>query len=239
LTINGLRIKDLSTINLKIKALIFDFDGLVIDTESAVFQSYQEIYHAYGYELSLERWAQGIGTTDSDYDPYADLKVLLGRAMDYNALYRQQRQREAELIAALQPLPGVLDYLQGGVRLGLKIGMASSSSCSWIGGHLSRLGILDYFDCLMGRDDVPRSKPDPALYREVLECLDVEPNEAVVFEDSPNGIQAARMAGIFTVAVPNAITLQLQLDGADLQLGSLAELPLEALLEMAAGIKMS
>ncbi len=215
-----------------IRALIFDFDGLIIDTEFAVFQSYQEMYHSYGHELFPERWAQGVGTTDSDYDPYADLEALLGRVLDRSTLRRKQRQREAELIAALQPLPGVLDYLRGGVRLGLKIGMASSSSCSWIGGHLTRLGLLDYFDCLMGRDDVPRSKPDPALYREVLDCLGVEPYEALVFEDSPNGIQAANAAGIFTVAVPNAITRRLPLEGADLHLDSLAELPLDALLEV-------
>jgi HAD superfamily hydrolase (TIGR01509 family) len=229
LTIKALRIKALG-----IKALIFDFDGLIIDTESAVFKSYQEIYQKYGYELSLELWAQGIGTTDSDYDPYADLEALLGHPLERAVLQSQQRQREAELIAAMQPLPGVQDYLQEGTRLGLKIGMASSSSCDWIGGHLAQLGLLDYFDCLIGRDDVPRSKPDPALYREVLDCLGVEPNEAVVFEDSPNGVRAAKAAGIFTVAVPNPITCRLPLDGADLRLESLSELPLEALLEMAA-----
>ena len=220
--------------DLKIRALIFDFDGLVIDTESAVFQSYQKIYRSYGHELTLERWAQGVGTTDSDYDPYADLEALLGRALDPAALRTQQRRHEAELIAALQPLPGVLDYIRDGVRFGLKIGMASSSSCDWIGGHLSRLGLLDYFDCLMGRDDVPRSKPDPVLYRQVLEYLVVEPKEAVVLEDSPNGVRAAKAAGIFTVAVPNAITRRLPLEEADLRLDSLADMPLEALLDIVA-----
>jgi HAD superfamily hydrolase (TIGR01509 family) len=218
---------------LKIMALIFDFDGLVIDTESAIFQSYQEIYRSYGHELTLERWAQGVGTTDSDYDAYSDLEALLGRALDRAGLRLQQRQREAELIAGLQPLPGVMDYLQDGARFGLKIGMASSSSCDWIGRHLSRLGLLDYFDCLKGRDDVPRSKPDPALYRETLSCLEVESNEAVVFEDSANGVQAARAAGIFTVAVPNAITRQFPLDNANLRLDSLAEMTLEELLRVA------
>ena len=94
--------------------------------------------------------------------------------------------------------------------------------------------MLDYFDCLMGRDDVPRSKPDPVLYRQVLECLIVEPNEAVVLEDSPNGVRAAKAAGIFTVAVPNAITRRLPLEEADLRLDSLADMPLEALLDIVA-----
>jgi HAD superfamily hydrolase (TIGR01509 family) len=227
--------KDLQEKALFIKALIFDFDGLVIDTETAVFRSYQEMYRSLGCELTLERWALGIGTTDSEYDPYADLEALLGRRLDRPALRSRQRRREAELIAALPPLPGVTEYLQDARSRGLKIGMASSSSCEWISGHLERLGLRDYFDCLVGRDDVPRSKPDPALYREALECLEVRPEEAVVFEDSPNGVRAARAAGIFTVAVPNAITRRLPLDGADLRLGSLAELPLEELLARAAG----
>ncbi|MGW8251851.1 MAG: HAD family hydrolase [Anaerolineales bacterium] len=219
---------------MSVRALIFDFDGLIIDTESAVFRSYQEMYRSLGCELTLERWAQGIGTTDSGYDPYTELEALVGRSLDRQALKAQKLRRETELIADLPLLPGVSEYLQEAARLGLKIGMASSSSCEWIRGHLDRLGLLDFFDCLVGRDDAPRSKPDPALYREVLTCLEVEAAEAVVFEDSPNGVRAARAAGIFTVAVPNAITRQLSLDGADLRLDSLAEMPLEALLARAA-----
>jgi putative hydrolase of the HAD superfamily len=81
---------------------------------------------------------------------------------------------------------------------------------------------------------VYRSKPDPELYLNVLDKLGVSNSEAIVFEDSPNGILAARRAGIFTVAVPNQITRRLPLDGADLRLESLADLPLEQLLDKVA-----
>lgn len=215
-----------------IRALIFDFDGLVLDTETPIYLSYQEIYRSLGVELSLERWAQGVGTTDASYDPLDDLEILLGGGVDRDSLQARQRQREAELIAVQPVRPGVVDYLQDARRLGLKIGMASSSSCAWITGHLSRLGLLPYFDCVQGRDDVQRSKPDPELYLSALEKLGVSNTQAIVFEDSPNGILAARRAGILCVAVPNPVTRRLPLDGADLRLESLADLPLEQLLKM-------
>lgn len=215
-----------------IRALIFDFDGLVLDTETAIFQSYQEIYRSLGVELSLERWAQGVGTTDASYDPLDDLEVLLGGEVDRSSLHARQRQRETELIAGQPVLPGVVDYLHDARRLGLKVGMASSSSCRWITGHLTRLGLMAYFDCVQGRDDVQQSKPDPELYLNALEKLGVSNTQAIVFEDSPNGILAARRAGILCVVVPNPVTRQLPLDGADLLLESLADLPLEQLLKM-------
>jgi HAD superfamily hydrolase (TIGR01509 family) len=217
-----------------IGALIFDFDGLVLDTETPIFQSYQELYREFDLELPFEQWAQGIGTTDALYDPIADLEVLVGQRLDRATLQAKQRQREADLIAAQPVRPGVREYLGSARNLGLKIGMASSSSCEWINGHLRRLGLLSYFDCVQGRDDVLRSKPDPELYLSVLNKLAVQPVEAIVFEDSPNGILAARAAGIFAVAVPNPTTRQLPLDKANMRLESLADLPLEALLAQVA-----
>jgi HAD superfamily hydrolase (TIGR01509 family) len=222
-----------------IRALIFDFDGTVLDTEGAVYQSYQELYRDHGCELSLQRWSLGIGTTDGGYDPYSDLEDLLGRKLDRNALRYRQRQREAELIASLPVLPGIEAYLKDARRLGLKVGMASSSSCAWITGHLARLGLLEYFDSILGRDDVHRGKPDPELYLDALKDLGVPADEAIVFEDSPNGILAGRQAGIFTVAVPNPVTRRLPVDGADLRLESLADLALERLLDIVNNVRSS
>jgi HAD superfamily hydrolase (TIGR01509 family) len=222
-----------------IRALIFDFDGTVLDTEGAVYQSYQELYRDHGCKLSLQRWSLGIGTTDNGYDPYTDLEDLLGRKLDRSALRDRQRQREAELIACLPVLPGIEAYLKDARRLGLKVGMASSSSCAWITGHLTRLGLLKYFDSVLGRDDVRRGKPDPELYLDALKDLGVQAGEAIVFEDSPNGILAGRQAGIFTVAVPNPVTRRLPVDGADLRLDSLADLALERLLDIVNTVRSS
>ena len=97
-------------------------------------------------------------------------------------------------------------------------------------GHLDRLGVTDLFDAIVTGDDVARVKPDPELYLLALARLGLEPHEAIVFEDAPNGVLAAKRAGIFTVAVPNALTCDLPLDHADLRVASLADLPLTDLL---------
>jgi beta-phosphoglucomutase-like phosphatase (HAD superfamily) len=124
----------------------------------------------------------------------------------------------------------VTDYLEDAKREGLLLGVASSSTCNWVTGHLSRLGLYDYFDYIRAKDDVRVTKPDPELYLAVLEAMNIQADQAVVFEDSPNGIRAAKQAGIFCVAVPNGLTRQLSLAEADLCLPSLADLSLEELL---------
>jgi beta-phosphoglucomutase-like phosphatase (HAD superfamily) len=114
--------------------------------------------------------------------------------------------------------------------MGLKVGVASSSTRDWVRGHLARLGILESFDCLRCRDDVASAKPEPDLYISVLECLGVLASEAIAVEDSPNGVMAAKRAGLRCVAIPNSITARLDLGQADMVLGSLADLTLAELL---------
>jgi len=213
-----------------IKALIFDFDGLILETEGPVFQSWLELFQSYDFSLTISDWAIFIGTTD--VDPFDLLEQRLGRRLDRSEIERPRAQREAEIIAHQPIQPGVLDYLQSAQRLGLKIGLASSSPCSWVTGHLTRLGLLGYFDCLLARDDVQRGKPDPELYLTVLKSLNVTADQAIALEDSPNGILAARGAGIFCVAVPNDMTRQLPLSHANLIIDSLAATSLEELLRI-------
>ena len=212
-----------------IRAIVFDFDGLILDTELPEFQSWQTIYQAHGYTLPLAVWATCIGTTEA-FDPYAYLEEQLGRAVDREAVQLRQRQRCDALIAAQAVLPGVQDYIADAGRLDLQLGVASSSSRAWVHGHLTRLELHQHFVCIACRDDVPRTKPDPALYQAALAALGVRPEEAIALEDSPNGILAAKRAGLFCVAVPNVLTRQLPLDHADLQIPSLAALPLSELL---------
>ena len=217
-----------------IKALIFDFDGLILDTESPDYQSWQETYQAHGGSISFSEWAKWIGTMGT-FDPYAYLEEQLGRPVDRAAIRAQQRARFAELVAGQPILPGVREYIHRAKRLGLKLGIASSSSQDWILSRLGPLGLEPYFDSVSSSDDVERTKPDPAVYLAALKALHVKAHQAIALEDSPNGVLAARRAGIYCVAVPNALTRQLSLDHADLQLESLADLPLEELLAQATG----
>jgi HAD superfamily hydrolase (TIGR01509 family) len=215
-----------------IRALIFDFDSLILDTEVPIFQSWQELYQSYGASLSFSNWAKIIGTKEAEGEHFDDLEEQIGRSLDRERLGPDRRKRELELIAHQSVQGGVEDYLRDAQSLGLKIGLASSSSCAWVSGHLADLGLIDYFICIRASDDVHKVKPDPELYLSVLEALHVQADEAIAIEDSPHGVTAAKRAGIFCVAVPNELTRRLHLDHADLLLNSLTDLPLPALLKM-------
>jgi HAD superfamily hydrolase (TIGR01509 family) len=214
-----------------IRLLIFDFDGLILDTEKPIFTSWQELYQEHGCELTLEEWGAVIGTYDNVFDPVSDLEKKSGMRLDWDSLLTRRKERESELILLQPVLPGVKEILNAGNKLELKLAIASSSNSSWVIGHLERLGLLPYFDVIKTGDQVNRTKPDPALFLAVLEELQIGPEEAVVFEDSPNGILAARRAGIYCVVVPNLLTRQLAIQNANLRLESLAEISLDRLLE--------
>jgi HAD superfamily hydrolase (TIGR01509 family) len=213
-----------------IHALIFDFDGLILETEGPSYQSWEEVYRSFGLELPFSTWSTIIGTSQGFFDPRLELQKQVNNMVDWDGVELQRQVKENALIEAQSILPGVEQYLKDARHLGLKTGLASSSSCKWVMGHLNRLGLMDSFDCIHASDDVRRTKPDPELYLTVLQQLGVRAAEAIALEDSPNGILAARRAGIYCVAVPNPITRQLDLSQADLILTSLAELPLQQLL---------
>jgi HAD superfamily hydrolase (TIGR01509 family) len=213
-----------------IQALIFDFDGLILDTEVPDFESWQEIYDSFDCSLPFADWAACIGTHSGAFDVCGYLERQLGREIDREEVRARRRQRYREMIATQAVLPGVEEYLSDAAGLGLKLGVASSSDRAWVTGHLTRLGLIERFHCVRCAEDVRNLKPDPELYRAALDALGLEPRQAIALEDSPNGVRAAKAAGLFCIAVPNALTRQLALDHADMQIGSLAELPLGELI---------
>ncbi len=207
-----------------IRSLIFDFDGLILDTETPEFEVLQKIYTEFGQELPIQTWGQIVGGTGaSTFDPVEDLERLTGRRLDRQAILARWRKEARARIERNPILPGVMDYLDEAARLGLHLAIASSSPHEWVDSHLARLGLADRFDAVLCAEDVARVKPHPDLYLAALEALDARPHEAIALEDSPNGVRAARRAGLFVVAVPNPLTRQLRFDGADLFLSSLAE----------------
>ena len=216
-----------------IRALIFDFDGLILDTEVPDFVSWQEIYEAHNCELPFAEWAACIGTADATFDPYTHLETQVGAPLDRETIRSRRRARYAELVAVECVLPGVEAVIAEARGRGLSVGLASSSTREWVLGHLNRLGLHAHFDCVRCSDDVRRTKPDPELYLAAVGALGLKPEEAIAIEDSPNGVLAAKRAGLFCVAVPNRLTCGLALDRADLRLSSLAEMPLDALLQAA------
>jgi putative hydrolase of the HAD superfamily len=214
-----------------IRGLLFDFDGLLIDTETPSRLAYEELYREHGHELPLDRWATLVGTIGAEFDPDAHLEELVGRPLDRVALAERRRAREHELCDLEELRPGIEDYLAEAERRGLKTAIVSSSDTDWIDRHLLRLDRTRGWDAIVAANgDVARAKPQPDLYLEALEALGLQPAEAIAFEDSVNGIRAAQDAGVFVVAVPNPITETFALDEADLLLGSLGELSLADLL---------
>jgi HAD superfamily hydrolase (TIGR01509 family) len=217
----------------RIRGLLFDFDGLILDTETASRAGWQWLYREHGHELPEELWARTVGTING-FDPRGHLEELVGTPLDWESLNERRTAQELTLIEAEELRPGILDYLAEAQRLGLKRAIVSSSSQDWVDLHLRRLEQVAGWDAIVTADhDVERAKPRPTLYLEALDALGLEAPEAIAFEDSPNGVRAAKAAGILCVAVPNSVTAAYRLDEADLVLDSLAELPLPRLLEQA------
>ena len=137
-----------------IKALVFDFDGLILDTEGPIFQAWQELYQEYGGQLTLADWENCLGSAEGTQIFYDNLEGQLGEPVDMEAIAPRLRAREMEMIDAQPILPGVSEYIQRAQQLGLKLGVASSSTCAWVTGHLEKRGLRENFQCVLGSDDV-------------------------------------------------------------------------------------
>lgn len=211
-----------------LKALIFDFDGLILDTETPEVLVWQSIYRDHGFELPVDEWEKTIGGYGlSNFDAAEHLALLSSGRLDSVSMRSRYRKEADAIIHASPILPGVVSLIEQAREQGLQVAIGSSSPHSWVDTHAKRLGIFHYFKYIICQDDVApgRTKPNPDIYLKALEVLKVQNTEAVVFEDSPNGVLAARRAGIFAVAVPNPLTKRLGVSG-DLTVPSLAEISL-------------
>lgn len=214
---------------LDIAALIFDFDGLVIDSETPLFEIWQDIYRDYGCELRLDDWQHALGTAGG-FDPYEDLCTRTGRGPDRATLAPVVRAHHFERCAAKPLMPGVAELIAEARAARLMTAVASSSASEWVVPFLDQHGLRARLDAICTRDDVTQVKPAPDLFLLAAERMQVAPGRCVVFEDSPNGLRAAHAAGMWAVAVPNALTGTLALPDPHLVLESLAVLPLAGIL---------
>lgn len=215
-----------------IHGLIFDFDGLILDTETPEFEVWQEIFQPYGLILPLEEWQAALGASFAAFDPVNYLSEKSGKSLDHAAMHTDHRQRSLQRIYQQPAQPGIPATIRAARRMGMKLGVASSSPVSWVHTLLQHLGLFDEFDRIVCKDHVQKVKPDPELFNLCREQLGLQKVETVVFEDSPNGIRAANAAGIFCVAIENPLTRQLDTSHADLHLSRIDEIPLEELLAL-------
>ena len=218
-----------------IDTLIFDFDGVIIDTETPDFDTWQEVFQCYGVELERAWWTRFIGGSSRRMDICGLLEELTGQTFDRDSLMMERRRRYVEVVEFNPLLPGVVDYIHEAKLLGLRLAVASSSNHAWVDGHLESRGLLHHFDSVKCAEDVARVKPDPELYLLTASTLETVPGNTLVVEDSANGVTAAKDAGAFCVAVPNSMTKDFLLDRADVRLNALSDMPLTALLARANG----
>lgn len=210
-----------------IKALIFDFDGLILDTETAMFRSWEEIFVEYGIKVSPVEWASLLGSSTDPAEAYEIIEKHIGESVDRAAIRARRTQRELELLKSEEVMPGVLDLIAEAKDRNLRLGIASSSDRKWVLGHLTRLSLHTNFESIRCADDVLNTKPSPDLYLAVLGDMGIQPHQAIAFEDSLHGVEAVKRAGIFCVAVPNDVTRHLPMPKADLTVNSLSEMELE------------
>ena len=215
-----------------IKALIFDFDGMILDTELPILRAWQQVYHGYGYDLPFEKYALTVGTDDSAFNPLEYLGKLVGDGFSTSEATEKLSQYINNYIEAGDLMPGVRDYLVVAKTIGLRIAIASSSNLEWVEAHLNRLNCETYFDAVVAAGSSYPPKPDPTVYRVAAEKLGISSVEGIAFEDSVNGVRAARAAGIFCVAVPNSVTVNMDFHEADLQIPSLLTINLKELIKI-------
>lgn len=209
-----------------IRALIFDFDGLILDTETPLIDAYAAVHATHHVAFDRDAFIRNVGHAEYSFDPWHGFSLHADRA----ALEVERRAVKDKLLLQQQVLPGVAELLTAARGGGLRIALASNSEHEWCEPHLQRLGLLDAFEFLACRGDVASPKPEPDLYNRVLNQFGLRGHEAIAFEDSHTGVTAAKRANVWTVAVPGRSTAHHDVSGADLCLKSLADVTLDALL---------
>jgi HAD superfamily hydrolase (TIGR01509 family) len=215
-------------------ALVFDFDGLIVDTENPGFISWEEVYQEFGATLSIDDWRHATGYVGG-FDPAIHLEQILGRRLDWSQLMPKREARNWELTLQAKVLPGIERLLLSARERRLRVGVASNSENGWVEGGLRRLGLRDYVDTVVSRDMVMNPKPAPDIYLKTVQTLQVEPSHAVALEDSEPGCRAAKRAGLKAVAIPNRFSERQDLTIADLIVRSATELSVDRLATLVSG----
>ncbi len=216
----------MSNTNGSLRAILFDFDGVILDTESALFASWQRTCADHNCSLSIEQWAANVGGYSYDiFDPLTHIEEQCGYAIDRETVNNARRASYLDDVNQKDAIPGVREAFDACKALGLPLAVVSSSSQNWVHGHLQRLGLYSFVKVFACGNEVSQVKPDPAVYHLALERLQLMPSEVVAIEDSPKGVAAARAAGVYCVAVPNPVTRHSRLKGYTRLLPSLADRP--------------
>jgi HAD superfamily hydrolase (TIGR01509 family) len=213
---------------LNLQSLIFDFDGLIVDTEKPGFDSWNEIYADFGQKLTLDDWRGATGYVGG-FDPAVHLEALLGRKLDWQTLVPRRDARNWELTLKQGVLPGIRELMLAAANSDIPVGVASNSAFGWVNDGLERLGLRNFVRAIVTRDMVLNPKPAPDVYLKATETLQVSSAFSVALEDSEPGCRAAKAAGMRAVVIPNQFSERQDLSVADLVVPSAKVLSLERL----------
>lgn len=221
------RVPVASTIMLP-EALVFDFDGTLVDTETAEFEAVRQVWADHGAVYTHDRWQPWVGSLYAV--PWiAELTDHIGSPLDERELHLRQRRYNRELLATVLPRPGAAALLEAAAAAGVPVAVASNAPADWVEGHLGRLGLLDHFAAVVTVDRVGRGKPHPEPYLTAVAAVGASPERSVAFEDSLPGLRSALAAGLYSVAIPGPMSSGHDLADADLTVSSLAEVALDDL----------
>jgi HAD superfamily hydrolase (TIGR01509 family) len=198
-----------------VSAVIFDFDGLILDTETPEYDEWKAIFEASGHAMDDEWWFQllGSGPLGGIEQPAARWTRLTGQPAD--EIHAKARTNIVRRINQAGAMPGIESLIRSLHHDRRPIAIASSSKHDWVDGYLDLLGLRQFFPVVCCADDVRQAKPWPDLYLLACSHLGIEPSKAIALEDSVNGITAAKRAGLRVFAIPNPLTARLDLTLAD------------------------
>ena len=211
-------------------AVVFDFDGIVLDSETPEYESHRRIYERCGASLTVQEWCDAVGMWNEKHDElrFAALRERSPRAPERDAYHTERHRIFDELIPAA-PMRGIRELLVALAEQGVPAAIASTSPARWVRPSVERIGVASLFRAIVTGDEVPRRKPAPDVYLEAARRLGVDPAHAVAIEDSGPGVAAARAAGMRVVAIPHLLTFAHDLSAADLRVAHAGELDVERL----------
>lgn len=212
----------------RFKAVVFDFDGTILDTETPVYESWRQLHMLHGIEpLSLDLWVANIGKSTDQLDPVEWLTSRVGEPVDIEQVQTDRRRLRDEMVTALDLRAGVLEWFDRCAEVGMPLGIGSSSPIEWVGRHLDERGLSDRFATVSCASDALPGKPDPAVYLRACADLGVDPEDAVAIEDSHHGVSGAKAAGMTCIAIPGPMTHRMDFAHADEIAASLAEIDID------------
>jgi HAD superfamily hydrolase (TIGR01509 family) len=209
---------------MQFSAVFFDFDGVLVDTEWAIYQAWRRCFEGHGHDLPLEIYTRCIGSDFATWSPKTHLEELSGLAFDWHDLDVARQEEILRELDGEKAMHGVNHALEHLTQRQIRRAVVSSSSHHWVNGWLEKLALADHFETVICRGDAPRIKPAPDLYLEAARRFEVDPNACLVIEDSVNGVKSAKAAGMTVWVVPNRVTAGLDFSAADRIFSSLAEL---------------